>query len=94
MKSIPNAITCEQHCPIISFSKSGKPHDNAVAEVFFSTFKKEELYRTNFRSEKEFYKRVDNYVIFYNTQHSHGTLAYKTPEKFEQLYHEKQEKLS
>lgn len=77
-----------------SFSRTGKPHDNAVAEVFFSTFKKEELYRTNFKSEKEFYKCVDEYIIFYNTQRLHETLAYKTPEKFERLYHEKQEKLS
>ena len=37
-----------------SFSKSGCPHDNAVAEVFFSTFKREEAYRHEYSSEAEF----------------------------------------
>ena len=36
-----------------SLSRSGKPHDNAVAESFFSTFKKEEFYHSNYRSGKE-----------------------------------------
>ena len=37
-----------------SFSNSGKPHDNAVAESFFASFKKEELYRKNYTSEADF----------------------------------------
>ena len=37
-----------------SFLKSGSPHDNAVAEAFFSAMKKEELYRNNYKSEMEF----------------------------------------
>ena len=77
-----------------SFSRSGKPHDNAVAEAFFSALKKEELYRINFKSEREFYECVDNYIMFYNTQRPHGTLAYKTPERFEELYQQKQKKAS
>lgn len=77
-----------------SFSRSGKPHDNAVAEAFFSSLKKEELYRLNFKSEREFYECVDNYIVFYNTQRPHGTLAYKTPERFEEQYQKKQKKAS
>ena len=65
-----------------SFSRSRRPHDNAVAEAFFSALKKEELYRINFKSEWEFYESVDNYILFYNTKRPHGTLAYKTPERF------------
>ena len=33
------------HAVVQSFSNSGKPHDNAVAESFFSSLKKEQLYR-------------------------------------------------
>jgi transposase InsO family protein len=77
-----------------SFSRSGKPHDNAVAEAFFSSLKKEELYRVNFKSEHEFYECVKNYIVFYNTKRPHGTLAYKTPEAFEIWYREKQMKKS
>ena len=77
-----------------SFSRFGKPHDNAVAEAFFSALKKEELSRTNFQSEREFYKSVDDYMLFYNNERPHRTLAYKTPEKFEQMYQEKLDKAS
>ena len=77
-----------------SFSRSGKPHDNAVAEAFFSALKKEELYRTKFQSEREFYKSVDNYMDFYNNERPHGTLAYKTPVKYEQMYWAKEDKAS
>lgn len=77
-----------------SFSRSGKPHDNAVAEAFFSALKKEELYRTNYKSEREFFESVDNYIVFYNTKRPHGTLAYKTPERFEMIYQNKQSRLS
>lgn len=75
-----------------SFSRSGSPQDNAVAEAFFSALKKEELYRTNFKSEREFYKCVNNYILFYNTERPHGTLAYKTPVQYETIYREKQKK--
>ncbi|MFR3663471.1 DDE-type integrase/transposase/recombinase [Flintibacter sp.] len=34
-----------------SFSATARPRDNAVAETFFSTFKKEEAYRKNYTSE-------------------------------------------
>ena len=66
-----------------SFSKSGRPYDNAVAESFFSIFKKEEFCRTNYRSEKELYQGIDRYIIFYNEKRPHTTLKNKTPEQFE-----------
>ena len=69
-----------------SFLKSGSPRDNAVAEAFFSSLKKEELYRTKYKSEREFRISVDEYIEFYNTKRPHGTLAYKTPVRFEELY--------
>jgi len=74
-----------------SFSNSNMPHDNAVAEAFFSLLKKEELYRTDFKSEREFYKCVDDYMLFYNAERPHSTLAYKTPDKYEALFFSKKE---
>jgi len=58
-----------------SFSKSGSPHDNAVAEAFFASLKKEELYRTNYQSEHEFRKSIENYILFYNIERPHRTLV-------------------
>jgi len=72
-----------------SFSNSGKPHDNAVAEAFFASLKKEELYRTNYKSESQFRESVEDYVLFYNTERPHRTLAYRTPDRFEQEYDRK-----
>ena len=66
-----------------SFSRSGKPHDNAVAETFFKSLKQEELYRTHYHSEKEFKKAVDTYILFYNSKRPHKTLQYKTPDQVE-----------
>ena len=41
----------EQRSVEQSFSASGRTHDNAVAESFFATFKKEEAYRREYTSE-------------------------------------------
>ena len=68
------------------FSDSGRPHHNAVAESFFASFKKEELYRKNYSSEKEFKQGVDSYIIFYNQQHLHRTLKNQTPEQVEAAF--------
>lgn len=62
-----------------SFSNSGKPHDNAVAESFFATFKKEELYRKDYTSEADFKRGVDSYIEFYNCRRPHRTLRNQTP---------------
>ncbi len=72
-----------------SFSKSGSPYDNAVAEAFFASMKKEELYRTIYKSVRQFCESVDSYIHFYNSERPHSTLNYKTPDKFELLYEEK-----
>ena len=51
--------------------------------------KREEIYRTQYRSERQFRESINSYIDFYNTQRPHSTLAYKTPDKFESLYEAK-----
>ena len=68
-----------------SFSPSGKPCHNAVMESFFSTLKKEELYRRNYHSVEEFKSYVEKYIGFYNMERPHHTLGYKTPNAYESL---------
>lgn len=76
-----------QKCGVTqSFSNTGRPYDNAVAEAFFATFKKEEAYRRDYSSEADFRKSVDAYIQFYNEVRPHQTLAYKSPARFEELY--------
>lgn len=68
-----------------SFSRTGRPHDNAVAESFFASLKREELYRRNYRSVAEFRQAVDDYITFYNTKRPHRTLNYKCPDEVERI---------
>ena len=69
-----------------SFSATARPHDNAVAETFFASFKKEEAYRREYTSEKGYRKSVEQYIQFYNELRPHRTLKYKTPTAFEKAY--------
>lgn len=70
-----------------SFSNTGKPHDNAVTETFFSTLKREELYRKDYPSEKKFKQAVDTYMTFYNTKRPHKTLKNLTPYQAEERFY-------
>ena len=72
-----------------SFSRAYVPYDNSVMESFFASLKREELYRKKYRSEKEFYKAVEDYIEFYNEQRPHAKLQYKTPNQKEREYKEK-----
>ena len=69
-----------------SFSATARPHDNAVAETFFASFKKEEAYRREYTSEQGYRKSVEQYIQFYNELRPHRTLKYKTPTAFEKAY--------
>lgn len=72
-----------------SFSATARPLDNAVAETFFSTFKREEAYRKDYTSEQHFRRSVEEYIRFYNEARPHQTLNYKTPQAFEDIYQER-----
>ena len=69
-----------------SFSRKKTPYDNSVCESFFSNMKSEELWRTNYRSEKDLHSSIKNYINFYNNERPHSILRYMTPNKFEQLH--------
>lgn len=69
-----------------SFSRAHVPYDNSVMESFFASMKREELYRTKYRSEREFKKAVDSYIEFYNDKRPHAKLKYKTPNQKEAEY--------
>lgn len=73
-----------------SFSSAGTPHDNAVMESFFAVFKKEEFYRSAYRSEAELRKKVNEYIAFYNQKRPHTALNLKTPEQYEDAFFRKQ----
>lgn len=69
-----------------SFFRAHIPYDNSVMEAFFSNLKREELYRTKYRSENEFRTAVEKYMVFYNEQRPHAKNGYKTPFKKELVF--------
>ena len=73
-----------------SFSNPGNPFNNSVMESFFKSMKTEKLYRTDFRSEREFRVAVKEYIEFYNKKRPHSVLRYRTPNKCEEEYIRKQ----
>lgn len=72
-----------------SFSKASTPYDNSVIESFFSSLKREELYRKKYRSEKEFRAALDDYMDFYNADRPHAHNKYRTPQQAERDYYNK-----
>lgn len=73
-----------------SYSRAHIPYDNSVMESFFASLKREELYRTKYRSENEFKAAIDDYIIFYNERRPHAKNGYKTPRKKEEAFFNKQ----
>ena len=69
-----------------SFSRPYVPYDNSVVESFFASMKRENLYRTRYRSEREFRAGVDYYINYYNIKRRHETLNYISPQKYEERY--------
>lgn len=70
-----------------SFSRPRTPRDNAPVESFFASLKREQLYRLQYRSVREFYDSVDAYMRWYNSYRPHQNLHYKTPDAIEEEYY-------
>ena len=76
---------------IQSFSKKGYPFDNACCESFFKYLKKEETNRRNFRTYRDLYHSVFQYIEgFYNSRRPHGSLGYLTPDEMEITFWDRQ----
>ncbi|HEY1688801.1 MAG TPA: IS3 family transposase [Solirubrobacteraceae bacterium] len=68
----------------VSMGSKGDAYDNAVAESFFATVKKELVHRQPWPTRRELGAAVFEYIeAFYNRQRRHSTLGYLTPEEFE-----------
>ena len=73
-----------------SMSKSGCPYDNAVAESFFSSAKRECIHHKDYKDFEEVKQDVFSYIeLFYNRRRMHSTLGYKTPVEYRLAYLER-----
>jgi putative transposase len=67
-----------------SMGSRGDCFDNAVAESFFATLKKELVNRRPWPQKAELRSEIfDDIEIFYNRQRRHGTLGMRSPADFE-----------
>ena len=62
----------------------GDCFDNAVAESFFATLKKELIHRRSWPEKDELRTEVFDYIeVFYNRQRRHSSLGQLSPLEFE-----------
>lgn len=67
-----------------SMSRKGDCWDNSVAESFFSTLKKELVWRTKFETREHARREIFEFIeVFYNRQRMHSYLGYLSPVEFE-----------
>jgi len=70
-----------------SMGSKGDCFDNAVAESFFATIKKELIYRRSWPTKVELRTEVFDYIeVFYNRERRHSTLGQLSPLKYEMIY--------
>lgn len=70
-----------------SMSKKGDCWDNAVAESFFATLKKEYVYQTHFKTRDQAQPGVFDYIeTWYNKERIHSYLNGNSPVEFEMKY--------
>jgi hypothetical protein len=68
-----------------SMGPRGDCWDNAVAESFFATLKKELVHRRSWPSRQELRREVFDYIeIFYNATRRHSTLGMLSPARYEE----------
>jgi putative transposase len=70
-----------------SMGSRGDCFDNAVAESFFATLKKELIHRRSWPDREELRREVFDYIeIFYNATRRHSTLGMLSPARYEERY--------
>ena len=65
-----------------SMSRKGNCWDNAVAESFFASLKREGLLE-KYESRRAAYQAVAEYMSYYNTRRRHSSINYESPIAFE-----------
>ena len=74
---------CRSHHLEPSMSRKGNCWDNAVAESFFSSLKKERIKKHIYKSRELARDDVADYISFYNRTRRHSHIGGVSPEQFE-----------
>jgi len=69
----------------LSMSRKGNCYDNAIAESFFATLKKELIYRKKIKTKDEGKRLIFEYIeVWYNRLRIHSSIGYMSPVQFEE----------
>jgi transposase InsO family protein len=74
----------------ISMSRKGNPYDNAKAEAFMSTLKKEEVHMNEYESFEQARQNIRRFLESYNNLRLHSSLGYYAPAVFENNHKQSQ----
>ena len=73
---------------VLSVGRKGECWDNAVAESFFATIKRELIDTRSWPTRTGLHRAVFEYIEgWYNTRRLHSTLDYLSPVQYEMLHH-------
>ena len=73
---------------VVSVSRKGECWDNAVAESFFATIKRELTDTRSWPTRAGLHRAVFEYIEgWYNTRRLHSTLGYFSPAQYEAIHH-------
>jgi transposase InsO family protein len=76
------------HGMIASMSRKGNCWDNAVAESFFATIKRELISDRAWPTRAGLHRAVFDYIEgWYNTRRLHSSLGYRSPAEYESTHH-------
>ncbi len=74
----------------VSMSRPGNPYDNAFAESFMKTLKKEEVYLWEYESFTDVVERIPLFIeTVYNRKRVHSGIHYLPPVEFEAILQDK-----
>ena len=78
----------EAHGVVLSLGRKGDCFDNAVAESFFATLKREVVDRRSWPTIAGLRRTLFEYIEgWYNTRRLHSSLGYRSPAEYEALIH-------
>jgi transposase InsO family protein len=82
--SLAYVARLEQAGAQVSMAAKGNPYDNAKAESFFKTLKREEVYLQEYRTFAEAETNLRHFIeAVYNQKRLHSSLGYLPPVEFE-----------
>ena len=80
---------------LVSMSAKGNPYDNAKAESFFKTLKREEVYLKQYHTFAEAAANIGQFIEdVYNQKRLHSSLGYIPPVEFETLHYQSVENVT